>query len=78
MGAPWYMPNTVIQRDLQIPTVKEKIHHYNSQYSAHLSAHQNDLIVNLTELPDNKTPAKWSAHQIPSVIVVFVIPVSKD
>jgi hypothetical protein len=53
VGAPWYMPNTVIQRDLQIPTVKEEIRRYSSQYSAHLSTHPNDLIVNLIELPDN-------------------------
>jgi hypothetical protein len=46
--------NTVILRDLQIPTVKEEIRRYSSQYSAH----QNGLIVNLMELPDNKTPAK--------------------
>jgi hypothetical protein len=23
-GAPWYMPNTIIKRDLQIPTVKQE------------------------------------------------------
>jgi hypothetical protein len=34
-------------------------------------------VVNLIELPDNKTPAKWSAYRIPSVIVVFVITVLK-
>jgi hypothetical protein len=44
----------VIERDLQIPTVKEEIHHYSSQYSVHLSAHPNDLIINLMELPDNR------------------------
>jgi hypothetical protein len=33
--------------DLQIRTVKEEIRRYNSQYSARLSAHPNDLIVNL-------------------------------
>jgi hypothetical protein len=34
--------------------------------------------VNLTEIPDNKTPAKWSAYQIPSLIVVFVVIVCKS
>jgi hypothetical protein len=33
--APWYVPNTVIRRDLQTPTVKEEIHRYSSQYSAY-------------------------------------------
>jgi hypothetical protein len=49
-----YVPNTVIRRDLQTPTVKEEIRLYSSQYSAH----PNGLVVNLMELPDNKTPAK--------------------
>jgi hypothetical protein len=71
--APRYVPNTIIRRDLQIPTVKEEIRRYSSQYSARLNAHPNGLIVNLIELSDNKTPAKWSAYQIPSIVVVFVI-----
>jgi hypothetical protein len=54
VDAPWYVQNTVIRRDLQTPTVKEEIRSYSSQYSAHLSAHPNDLIVNLIELPDNR------------------------
>jgi hypothetical protein len=53
VDAPWYVQNTVIRRDLQIPTVKEEIR-YSSQYSARLSAHPNDLIVNFIELPDNR------------------------
>jgi hypothetical protein len=58
VDAPWYVPNTVIRRDLQTPTVTEEIRRYSSQYSAHLSAHPNGLAVNLMEQPDNKTPAK--------------------
>jgi hypothetical protein len=47
------MLNMVIRRDLQIPTVKEEIRRYSSQYSARLSTHPNDLLVNLMEQPDN-------------------------
>jgi hypothetical protein len=47
--APWYVLNTVIRRDLQIPTVKEEIRRYSSQYSARLSAHPNGVVVNLME-----------------------------
>jgi hypothetical protein len=54
VDAPWYVPNTVIRRDLQIPTVKEEIRRYSSQYSARLSAHPNGLVVNLMALPDNR------------------------
>jgi hypothetical protein len=52
VDAPWYVPTTVIRRDLQIPTVKEEIRRYSSQYSARLSAHPNYLVVNLIGLPD--------------------------
>jgi hypothetical protein len=38
VDAPWYLPNTVIRRDLQTPTVKEEILRYSSQYSARLSS----------------------------------------
>jgi hypothetical protein len=34
VDAPWYVPNTLIRRDLQIPSVKEEISHYSSNYSA--------------------------------------------
>jgi hypothetical protein len=43
---------------LCIPTVKEEICRYSSQYRARLSAHLNGLVVNLMEQPDNKTLAK--------------------
>jgi hypothetical protein len=36
VDAPWYVPNTVIGMDLQIPSVKEEISRYSSQYSARL------------------------------------------
>jgi hypothetical protein len=44
----------VISRDLQTPTVKEEICHYNSQYSARLGAHSKDPTVNLIVQPDNR------------------------
>jgi hypothetical protein len=45
VDAPWFLPNTVIRRDLQTPTVKEEIHRYSSQDSARLSAQPNDIAV---------------------------------
>jgi hypothetical protein len=54
VDASWYVPNTVIRSDFQIPTVKEEISRYSSQYSACLSAHPNGLIVNFIEQPDNR------------------------
>jgi hypothetical protein len=66
VDSPWYMPNTVIQRDLQIPTLKEEICH-NSQYSARLSAHPNDLTVNLIELSDNRRLRRHLPNDLPSL-----------
>jgi hypothetical protein len=54
VDAPWYVPNTVIRRYLQIPTIKKEIRRCSSQYRALLSTHQNELIVNQIELPDNR------------------------
>jgi hypothetical protein len=54
VDAPWYVPNTVIRRDLHTLTVKVEIRRYSSQYSARLSAHPNGLVVNLIELSDNR------------------------
>jgi hypothetical protein len=50
--APWYVPNTLIWRDLQIPSVKEEISHYSSHYSARLTAHSNDILLTLLEPPE--------------------------
>jgi hypothetical protein len=44
----------VIQRDLQIPTVKEEIRSYSSQYSAHLSTYTDGIKIKIVELPDNR------------------------
>jgi hypothetical protein len=65
VDAPWYVLNTVIWRDLQIPTVKEEIRRYSSQHSARLSAHPNDLIVNLIELPDNRWLRRHLSNDLP-------------
>jgi hypothetical protein len=51
-GRTMVVPNTVIQRDLQIPTVKEEIRPCSCQYSARLRAHPNGLVVNLMEPPN--------------------------
>jgi hypothetical protein len=60
--AAWYLPNTVIRRDLQTPTVKAEIRHYSSQYRARLSVHPNGRVA-LTHGATRqqaiaKTPAK--------------------
>jgi hypothetical protein len=66
VDAPWYVPNTVIRRDLHVPTVKEEILRYSSQYSARLSAHPNGLIVNLIELPDDRQLLRHLPNDLPT------------
>jgi hypothetical protein len=70
VDTPWYVPNTVIRKDLQIQTVKEEIRRYSSQYSARLSAHPNDLIVNLVELPDNRRLRRHLPNDLPTRFLV--------
>jgi hypothetical protein len=70
VDAPWYVSNTVIRRALQIPTVKEEIRRYSSQYSARLSAHTNDLMVNLTELSDNRRLRRHLTNDLPTRFLV--------
>jgi hypothetical protein len=70
VDALWYVPNTGIRRDLQIPTVKEEIRRYSSQYSARLSVHPNDLIVNLTEIPDKRRLQRHLPNDLPTRFVV--------
>jgi hypothetical protein len=72
VDAPWYVPNTVIRRDLQISTVKEEIRYYSSQYSARLSAHPNDLIINLMELPDSKRLRKHLLNNLTTKFLVYL------
>jgi hypothetical protein len=65
--APWYVSNTVIRRDLQIPTPKEEIlHRYSSWYGARLSAHPNDLTVSLIVLPDNRRLRRHLPNDLPT------------
>jgi hypothetical protein len=71
---PWYVQNAVIQRNLQIPTVKEEIHCYSSQYSARLNAHPKDLIhvLNLMELPDNMQLRRHLPFDLPTIFLVWL------
>jgi hypothetical protein len=54
VDAPLYVSNSVIHKDLQMPTVKEEISHFSSLYAVRLRAHTNALIATLTEPPIHK------------------------
>jgi hypothetical protein len=70
VDTPRYVPNMVIRRDRQIPTVTEEIRCYSSQYSCRLSAHPNDLTVNLIELPDNRRLRRHLPNDLPTRFLV--------
>jgi hypothetical protein len=54
MDAPWYVSNSIIRKDLQIPTVKEEIGLFSSLYAVRLRVHTNELIATLTKPPFHK------------------------
>lgn len=47
---PWFVPNSLIARDLKVPTVKEEIKHQYMKYSTRLQAHPNPIVTDLTQL----------------------------
>jgi hypothetical protein len=67
VDAPCYVPNMVIRRDLQIPTVKEEICHYSSQYSARLGVRPN---INFMELPDHGRLQRHQTNDMPTRFLV--------
>jgi hypothetical protein len=70
VDAPWYVPNTLIRRDHQIPSVKEETNHYSSHYSARLTAHPNDILLTLLEPPERKRQRRHLPNNLPTRFMV--------
>jgi hypothetical protein len=51
VDAPWYVSNSVIRNDHQMPSVKEEISRFSSHYDVRISIHPNELIASITEPP---------------------------
>jgi hypothetical protein len=66
----WYVPNTLIRRDLQIPSVKEEISRYSSHYSARLTAHPNDTLVTLLETPEHRRLRRYLPNDLATRFMV--------
>jgi len=49
VNAPWYVPNTILHTDLQIPTVKAEITNFSTKYREKLITHPNELIPALLD-----------------------------
>ena len=41
-AGPWYVPNTILHTDLQIPTVKAEITNFSTKYREKLLTHPNE------------------------------------
>jgi hypothetical protein len=78
--APRHVPNTVIRRDRQTPTVKEEIRHYGSHCSARLSVHQNiseersASIIRVTRISEQGTTVAVTSNRrtLQTNTIVFV------
>jgi UV DNA damage repair endonuclease len=64
VDAPWYVSNSVIRNDLQIPTVKEEICRFSSHYNVRISVHPNEFIASLTEPPIQRLLRRYSSHDL--------------
>jgi hypothetical protein len=70
VDAPWYVPDILMRRDLQIPSVKEEISHYSSHYNARLTAHPNDILLTLQEQPERKRLRRHLPNDLPTRFMV--------
>jgi hypothetical protein len=64
VNAPWYMPKSVIRKDLRIPTVKEEISRVSSHYDVRIGVLPNELIASLTEPPIHKRLRRYWPHDL--------------
>jgi hypothetical protein len=67
---PSFVPNTAIRRYLHSLAIKEQFCHYNSQYSAPLSIHPNDLAANVMAQPNNMRLRKHLPNDLPTRFLV--------
>lgn len=58
VDAPWFVPNFVIQRDLNITSVKDEIKKHSVKYSERLIAHPNQLAVKLLDTENDERRLK--------------------
>jgi hypothetical protein len=63
-NAPWYVPNSVIRKDLKILTVKEEISHSGSCYFARIRNHLNDLIAPLNAPSNHRRLQRLWPHDL--------------
>lgn len=65
-NAPWYIPNELIHRDLQMPTVKEEIVKHSVNYRNRITSHPNPLAVELLTQPLVKRLKRFDPLDLPN------------
>jgi hypothetical protein len=70
VDAPWYVPSTLIRRDLHISAVKEEIRRYSSHYGDRLRTHPNHLAVNLLGLSDIRQLQRYLPNDLPTRFIM--------
>jgi hypothetical protein len=73
VDAPWYVPNSLIRRDLSCLTVEEEIRRYSSHYGDRLCTHPNHLTVNLLRLPDNRRLRRFLSTDLSDRFVAILV-----
>jgi hypothetical protein len=63
---PWYVPNAVNRRDLQLPSIKEEISRLSARYSARLILHTNHLVTQLSMPPPLRKLRKHHPYDLPN------------
>jgi hypothetical protein len=66
VDGPWYVPNTLIRRDLHISTVKDEIRRFSSHYGARLRTHPNHLAANLLGEPVYRRLCRYLPNDLPA------------
>jgi hypothetical protein len=73
VNSPWYVTNSVIRKDLRIPTVKKEISRFSSHYDVRISVRPNELIASLTEPPVHKRLRRYWPHDLLTRFLQLVI-----
>jgi hypothetical protein len=67
-NAPRYVPNHVIHTDLQIPTIREEITRFSTNYKAKMEVQTNKLTTNLFEKNGQDRLRRYSPLDLPTRI----------
>lgn len=67
INAPWFIPNSLIRKEIGIPTVKEEIEAYSRKYKSRISNHSNRLAKDLLQITPRTS--RFKKYKSPFFIV---------